>query len=399
MSRKWGFERRREDHATFQIDKHPPESSTRSFLSKSTSTAIRGDPSIAVCWIIELGPEYSTVRLRPGMVSRADHRLQSIITANRDRTHNAALSQKEMASMLGVSLLCSISRIFSVLGLPLPSPWLFFLPALEYPLGTHPLSPSESPYFWAQMVNPKWACLGNWRAKVDDLLESQSYSPSRSMAGQYGVWLIYSTTQQNGQTKPKNDLTLKSNQTSTTNYQLKAKYKGWRTLYPILTNVRHSPRTFFVPFAPATTVVRILSSVSSLSDYLHSSPNIINPLSLKRWLIADLKEALWSRSPNAEIWIKRRTNFARTIGVGSTYPLGFNSFVKEEDHGWYKASWDMWLVWEIDMEVISSLINWHGVHFISISAMWVLSSCSSPLLFLHHLLLYITSRKRDSDLA
>jgi len=34
----------------------------------------------------------------------ADRRLQSIITANRDRTHNAALSQKEMASMLGVRL-------------------------------------------------------------------------------------------------------------------------------------------------------------------------------------------------------------------------------------------------------------------------------------------------------
>jgi FKBP12-rapamycin complex-associated protein len=34
----------------------------------------------------------------------ADNRLQSIITANRDRTHNAALSQKEMASMLGVRL-------------------------------------------------------------------------------------------------------------------------------------------------------------------------------------------------------------------------------------------------------------------------------------------------------
>lgn len=30
-------------------------------------------------------------------------RLQAIITANRDRTGNAALSQKEMASMLGVS--------------------------------------------------------------------------------------------------------------------------------------------------------------------------------------------------------------------------------------------------------------------------------------------------------
>jgi len=36
-------------------------------------------------------------------VNDADERLQSIITANRDRTHNAALSQKEMASMLGVS--------------------------------------------------------------------------------------------------------------------------------------------------------------------------------------------------------------------------------------------------------------------------------------------------------
>ena len=32
---------------------------------------------------------------------------------------------------------------------------------------------------------------------------------------------------------------------------------------------------------------------------------------------SDLKEALWQRSPSAEIWIRRRTNFARTIGVGS----------------------------------------------------------------------------------
>jgi hypothetical protein len=32
-------------------------------------------------------------------------RLQAIITANRDRTGNAALSQKEMASMLGVSFI------------------------------------------------------------------------------------------------------------------------------------------------------------------------------------------------------------------------------------------------------------------------------------------------------
>ncbi|ORX39339.1 hypothetical protein BD324DRAFT_577344 [Kockovaella imperatae] len=31
----------------------------------------------------------------------------------------------------------------------------------------------------------------------------------------------------------------------------------------------------------------------------------------------DLKEVLWSRSPSAEIWIHRRTNFARTIGIGS----------------------------------------------------------------------------------
>ncbi|RSH90651.1 hypothetical protein EHS25_001256 [Saitozyma podzolica] len=31
----------------------------------------------------------------------------------------------------------------------------------------------------------------------------------------------------------------------------------------------------------------------------------------------DLKDLLWQRSPSAEIWIRRRTNFARTIGVGS----------------------------------------------------------------------------------
>ena len=39
-----------------------------------------------------------------GWGNDTDERLQSIITANRDRTHNAALSQKEMASMLGVRL-------------------------------------------------------------------------------------------------------------------------------------------------------------------------------------------------------------------------------------------------------------------------------------------------------
>ncbi|KAK8844641.1 hypothetical protein IAR55_006488 [Kwoniella newhampshirensis] len=32
---------------------------------------------------------------------------------------------------------------------------------------------------------------------------------------------------------------------------------------------------------------------------------------------SDLKDVLWQRSPSADIWIKRRTNFARTIGVGS----------------------------------------------------------------------------------
>jgi FKBP12-rapamycin complex-associated protein len=31
----------------------------------------------------------------------------------------------------------------------------------------------------------------------------------------------------------------------------------------------------------------------------------------------DLRDILWQRSPSAEIWIKRRTNFARTVGVGS----------------------------------------------------------------------------------
>ncbi|ORY33953.1 hypothetical protein BCR39DRAFT_463113 [Naematelia encephala] len=32
---------------------------------------------------------------------------------------------------------------------------------------------------------------------------------------------------------------------------------------------------------------------------------------------SDLKDVLWQRSPSAEIWIRRRTNFARTLGVGS----------------------------------------------------------------------------------
>jgi phosphatidylinositol kinase/protein kinase (PI-3 family) len=32
---------------------------------------------------------------------------------------------------------------------------------------------------------------------------------------------------------------------------------------------------------------------------------------------SDLKDVLWQRSPSAEIWIRRRTNFARTVGVGS----------------------------------------------------------------------------------
>ncbi|EIW71794.1 hypothetical protein TREMEDRAFT_67963 [Tremella mesenterica DSM 1558] len=32
---------------------------------------------------------------------------------------------------------------------------------------------------------------------------------------------------------------------------------------------------------------------------------------------SDLKDVLWQRSPSAELWIRRRTNFSRTIGVGS----------------------------------------------------------------------------------
>lgn len=31
----------------------------------------------------------------------------------------------------------------------------------------------------------------------------------------------------------------------------------------------------------------------------------------------DIKDVLWQRSPSADIWIKRRTNFARTVGVAS----------------------------------------------------------------------------------
>ena len=49
-------------------------------------------------------PFYPMIR-----VNDADDRLQSIITANRDRTHIAALSQKEMASMLGVRLVSPIT--------------------------------------------------------------------------------------------------------------------------------------------------------------------------------------------------------------------------------------------------------------------------------------------------
>ena len=37
--------------------------------------------------------------------------------------------------------------------------------------------------------------------------------------------------------------------------------------------------------------------------------------------VADLRDALWSRSPFADTWVKRRTNFARTLGVGSEYYL------------------------------------------------------------------------------
>lgn len=43
--------------------------------------------------------------------------------------------------------------------------------------------------------------------------------------------------------------------------------------------------------------------------------------------LADLREALWSRSPGADIWVKRRTNFARTIGVGSKCQI--NDLVRE----------------------------------------------------------------------
>jgi len=35
----------------------------------------------------------------------------------------------------------------------------------------------------------------------------------------------------------------------------------------------------------------------------------------------DLMDVLWNRSPSAEIWLRRRTNFARTIGVGSEFVL------------------------------------------------------------------------------
>lgn len=40
----------------------------------------------------------------------------------------------------------------------------------------------------------------------------------------------------------------------------------------------------------------------------------------------DLKDVLWRRSPSAEIWIRRRTNFARTVGVGSEFGLESISF-------------------------------------------------------------------------
>ncbi|WVQ82636.1 hypothetical protein IAT38_004768 [Cryptococcus sp. DSM 104549] len=34
---------------------------------------------------------------------------------------------------------------------------------------------------------------------------------------------------------------------------------------------------------------------------------------------SDIKDVLWQRSPSPDIWIKRRTNFARTIGAGSKF--------------------------------------------------------------------------------
>ncbi|TYJ58649.1 hypothetical protein B9479_000485 [Cryptococcus floricola] len=32
---------------------------------------------------------------------------------------------------------------------------------------------------------------------------------------------------------------------------------------------------------------------------------------------SDIRDVLWQRSPNSDVWIRRRTNFARTLGVGS----------------------------------------------------------------------------------
>jgi len=40
INRKRGFERRRKDHATFQVDQYFAQSSTRSFLKESTPAAI-----------------------------------------------------------------------------------------------------------------------------------------------------------------------------------------------------------------------------------------------------------------------------------------------------------------------------------------------------------------------
>jgi hypothetical protein len=102
-----------------------------------------------------------TLACDPG--NDADERLQSIITANRDRTHNAALSQKEMASMLGVGL-----------------------------LPVSPLLPHQKDV---------------WRGTI-------------------GQKLIDSTIRPNGQTKQKSDSTLKLNRIFTINYQLRARSRG-----------------------------------------------------------------------------------------------------------------------------------------------------------------------------
>ena len=69
------------------------------------------------------------------------------------------------------------------------------------------------------------------------------------------------------------------------------------------------------PSPPKWSVSKLLyhiqNKVSSYLDYHQNAETFPG----------DLRDVLWQRSPSAEIWIRRRTNFARTIGVGSELVL------------------------------------------------------------------------------